>query len=54
MKSSKHQRGLSDASWLVCTRLKIAFQVVDPNTDLRNRVVSLQIIQEVCKAHVLN
>lgn len=54
MKSSKHKMGLSDAAWLVCTRLKIAFQVVDPNTDLKNRVVSLQITYQVCKADVLN
>lgn len=42
MKSPKHQRDLFDASWPVHVRVKIAFQVLDPNPGLKNRVVSLQ------------
>lgn len=44
MKSPKHQRDLFDASWPVQVRVKIEFQVLDPNPDLKNQVVSLQIV----------
>lgn len=47
MKTPKHQRDLFDASWPVHARVKTAFQVLDPNPDLENRVVSLQIAYKV-------
>lgn len=47
MKSPKHQRDLFDASWTIHVRVKIEFQVLDPNPDLKNQVVSLQIVYKV-------
>lgn len=35
-KSTKYQRDLFDDVWPVHVRVKIAFQVLDPNTDLKN------------------
>lgn len=42
-KRTKYQRDLFDDVWPVRVRVKIAFQVLDPNADLRNWVVSFQI-----------
>lgn len=39
---TKHQKDLLDAVWSVHVRIKISFQVLDPNTDLKNCAVSLQ------------
>ena len=36
-----------DDSWLVHIRAKIAFQVLDPNPDLKNQVGSLQTAYKV-------
>lgn len=35
-KRTKYQRDLFDDVWPVRVRVKIAFQVLDPNADLRN------------------
>lgn len=41
MKGHKHRRDLFDVSGLVHIRVQIVFQVLDPNPDLKNQVVSL-------------
>lgn len=41
MKSPKHQRDSFDVSGLVHIRVKITFQVLGPNPDLKNQAVSL-------------
>lgn len=35
-KRTKYQRDVFDDVWPVCVSVKIAFQVLDPNADLRN------------------
>lgn len=47
MRNPKHQGDLLDGSGFVCVRVKIAFQVLDPNPDLKNQVLSLQIAYKV-------